>query len=279
MTQLIDEVIARGEQCVMTFIDYTTAFDSVSHKFLDEALAVALEETEEAWEQQGGKAMPQKCRAMFRAIYASACARVRVIDSGGGRVFSDQFPVKRGVVQGDIFSPWCFIIALELLMRRHGRPVDGCAGEEQEGEGMVWSVIEAVVQRMLLYADDADLIDRDASSVERRVNALSDGSECNADMVISIKKTEVMHVRCQDRVSATTLEDYAQFDLAHKCVCGYSFDTYHQLAIHAARWCKKAKFERETCDEEHAPERVLNATGPPQHRWYVVQWEGYESVF
>ena len=39
--------------------------------------------------------------------------------------FSGQFPVKRGVVQGDIFSPWCFIIALELLMRRHGRPVDG----------------------------------------------------------------------------------------------------------------------------------------------------------
>ena len=49
--------------------------------------------------------------------------------------------------------------------------MDGCAGEEQEGEGMVWSVIEAVVQRMLLYADDADLIDRDASSAERRVNA------------------------------------------------------------------------------------------------------------
>ena len=31
--------------------------------------------------------------------------------------------------------------------------------------------------------------------------------------------------------------------------------------------------------EEHVPERVLNAIGPLQHRWYVVQWEGYASVF
>ena len=164
-------------------------------------------------------------------------------------------------------------------MQRHGRPVDGCAGEEQEDKGVVWSVVEAVTQLMVLYADDADLIDRDACSAERRVDVLADGSERDADMVVSIKKTEVMHVRRQDRVSASTLEDYAQLDLAHKCVCGYSFDTYHQLAIHAARWCEKAKFERETCNEEHVPERVLNAIGPLQHRWYVVQWEGYESVF
>ena len=41
--------------------------------------------------------------------------------------------------------------------------------------------------------------------------------------------------------------------LTSVCVGTYSFDTYHQLAIHAARWCEMAKFERETCDEEHAP--------------------------
>ena len=44
-----------GESIAITFIDYTAAFDTVSHKFLDEALAEA--------------GAPIKARAMFRAVY------------------------------------------------------------------------------------------------------------------------------------------------------------------------------------------------------------------
>ena len=69
---------------MITFIDFVAAFDSISHRFLDEA----LEEAEAS----------DKSRAIFRAIYKSATAVVRVSPPGGGdKVLTDPFPVDRGV--------------------------------------------------------------------------------------------------------------------------------------------------------------------------------------
>ena len=75
-------------RAVVTYIDLIAAFDSVSHKFLDQALEEADCST--------------KTRAIFRAIYSAATAVVRVTPPGGGdRVHSDPFPVNRGVVQAE----------------------------------------------------------------------------------------------------------------------------------------------------------------------------------
>ena len=38
---LYDQVIKKDRSCVVTFIDYTAAFDSISHKFMDSTLANA----------------------------------------------------------------------------------------------------------------------------------------------------------------------------------------------------------------------------------------------
>ena len=93
-----DAVLKAGEEIVVSFIDFTAAFDSVSHKFLDEALAEA-------------GAAP-KSRALFRVMYTAAEGRVRVRGADGVHI-SRTFPVNRGVhvLQGDIVSPLCFIIA------------------------------------------------------------------------------------------------------------------------------------------------------------------------
>ena len=80
-----------GEAIAITFIDYSSAFDTVSHKFLDEALARA--------------GAPIKVRAMFRAVYASASAFTTVPAPDGKKIRSDVFKIRRGVVQGDITSP------------------------------------------------------------------------------------------------------------------------------------------------------------------------------
>jgi len=76
---------------IATFIDFVAAFNTVSHHFLDQAQAEAE--------------VPDKCRAILRAIYESATAMVRVTDADGTYVFSKLFPVDRGVIQGDIVSP------------------------------------------------------------------------------------------------------------------------------------------------------------------------------
>ena len=88
---LVEEVLDKGEELFATFVDYSAAFDSVSHKFIDRALADA-----------GASA---KSRAMFRAIYAAASATTKVSDTDGKYVMSKPFPIRRGVVQGDITSP------------------------------------------------------------------------------------------------------------------------------------------------------------------------------
>ena len=49
---------------VITFIDYVAAFDTVSHKFLESALEAA--------------GTSSKVKSIFRAIYRTAPARVRV---------------------------------------------------------------------------------------------------------------------------------------------------------------------------------------------------------
>ena len=79
-------------RAVITYNDFVAAFDSVSHRFLDDSMAESK--------------CRHKTRAMFRAIYRSATAQVRVQPPGGGDLIKTKpFGENRGVVQGDIFSP------------------------------------------------------------------------------------------------------------------------------------------------------------------------------
>ena len=58
---------------MLTFIDFVSAFDTVSHHFLDKVLGEANTSS--------------KVRAVFRAIYTKAAAAVRVTGTGGEEVW------------------------------------------------------------------------------------------------------------------------------------------------------------------------------------------------
>ena len=49
--------------------------------------------------------------------------------------------------------------------------------------------------------------------------------------------------------------------------------------MHTGRWCDKSKFEREVMEQKYTVEGVMCARPPPEHRRFVVHWEGYEPVF
>ena len=100
---LFDQALEQGEELVIAFIDYTAAFDSVSNKFLDQSLKRA--------------GTSRKTRAIFRAIYAAAEGTARVRGLDGKHIYSEEFKVRRGVIQGDIISPIFFILALEQIFR------------------------------------------------------------------------------------------------------------------------------------------------------------------
>ena len=175
---IYDEMLRRGETLYATFIDYSAAFDSVSHKFLDEALDDA--------------GATDKSRAIFRAVYASATARTEVKGTDGKRILSDGFDINRGVVQGDITSPLYFILALELLLKRH---------DTLTNKGVSFG---SVTVHTLGYADDAALLDKNRDVATARVTAIAQGSMRDADMEISISKTKDMHVCRQGKVTKTT---------------------------------------------------------------------------
>ena len=102
---LTQDVLRLGKSLTVNFVDYAAVFDSVSHKFLDEALPKA--------------GASNKMRSMARVIYLSACAFTTVPGADGKKVESEEFPIRRGVLQGDIMSPLFFILALELILRYH----------------------------------------------------------------------------------------------------------------------------------------------------------------
>ena len=102
MRVLYDQVINSNSSCVVTYIDYSAAFDSVSHRFMDYTLA----KTDAS----------KKSRAIFRAIYSAASGVARVRSTDGKFIFSGSFNIGRGVIQGDIVSPVLFIMALDQLL-------------------------------------------------------------------------------------------------------------------------------------------------------------------
>ena len=64
---------------MLTFIDYFVTFNSVGHKFLDEAL--------------GWAEVKPKIRATFRTIYNNVTAKTKVKSTDGKHVFSETFQV------------------------------------------------------------------------------------------------------------------------------------------------------------------------------------------
>ena len=126
---LCDKMMAEGKALSAVFIDYTAAFDSVSHKFVDQTLEKA--------------GVSNKVRAMYRAVYKAAAAFTDVAGVDGKKVRSNRFSIERGVLQGDVASPLFFILALELILRRYD-----AAGPEK-GVTLAETMIH-----VLGYADD-----------------------------------------------------------------------------------------------------------------------------
>ena len=83
-------VLLEGRHAVITFIDYSAAFDTESQLFLDSALADA--------------GVSVKVRRIIQAIFAAATGVVRIRQPSGDNMLSDPFNIERDVLQGDIFS-------------------------------------------------------------------------------------------------------------------------------------------------------------------------------
>ena len=123
-----------------------------------------------------------------KIVKSSKKGVVRIKQQDGEIAFSESFNIERGVLQGDIFSPVCFIAGLDRIFRLH----------DQVNPGMtVGTGAYTVRMSKFEYADDAALIDEDAKQATARVTSLAIGSLEDAAMIISAKKSKVMHIHRQ----------------------------------------------------------------------------------
>ena len=178
---LYDQVINANSKCAVTYIDFSAAFDTVSHKFMDSTLAKA--------------GASRKSRAIFRAIYAAASGIARVNGTDGKYVYSGAFNVGRGVIQGDIISPVLFILALDALVQQF---------DSVRGKGFKCGRILRL--DVLGYADDVALISETVEDMTRRLTAIADGAKDHADMNVSMPKTFTQHVHKRDKLTVTEAE-------------------------------------------------------------------------
>ena len=185
---LYDQIIKRKKSCVVTYIDYTAGFDSISHKFMDATLANA--------------GATRKSRAIFRAIYRAATGMARVKGVDGETIYSQAFEVGRGVIQGDIISPVLFILALDQIMQTYDKGAPGKGGAR--GKGFKCGRILRI--KVLGYADDAALVDADTEGMTTRLTSIADASEREADMKVNVTKTFTQHVHEREDIDITTDE-------------------------------------------------------------------------
>ena len=149
---------------------------------------------------------------------------------------SEPFNIERGVLQGDIFSPVCFIAGLDRIFKLYDHVNPGMTA----GTGA-----HTVRMAKFEYADDAALIDEDARQATARVTSLAAGSIADAAMIISTKKSKVMHIRKTIQTNASTEADVAKLNLSHKCEsCAREFTKLRCLKIDMARRCDGVRTQR-----------------------------------
>ena len=247
---LYDHIIKNKQSCVVTYIDYTAAFDSISHKFLDRTLAAA--------------GASRKSRSIFRAIYRAATGIARVNGVDGKYEFSGKFKINRGVIQGDIISPVLFILALDQLIQT----VDKTGTGVQCGS-------KILNIRVLGYADDAALAEPTVGAMTRRLTDLANASISEADMHINMSKTVSQHVHVREPIKVTKEEiACAEDKYAHQCdFCKRKFKTRSSMLIHRA----SCVHNYATTDEVFTIEQIVGVFGHRDARWFLVKWEGYEE--
>ena len=175
-------------------IDYTTAFDSISHKCLNRTLTAAK--------------ASRKSREIFRVIYKITTGIARVRDTDGKYVYSGSFQVRRGVIQGDIISSILFILALDQLVQTADR----------SRTGVKYDSFLRISVLGYGHADDTSLAEPTVEAKTERLTNLTDASERETDMKINVSKTMSQHVYKRKPIKVTESEvARAESKYKHQC--------------------------------------------------------------
>lgn len=156
--QTMEKYNEYNKQLYMAFIDYSKAFDSISHTAI--------------WESLRNQGIPTTYINIIKNIYSNCKARIQLETLG------EAFQVKRGVRQGDPMSPKLFSAVLENIFRKlfwdqHGLNIDG--------------------QKLnhLRFADDIVLFEEQPGILEKMIQDLNKESE-KVGLSMNVNKTKLL---------------------------------------------------------------------------------------
>ncbi|GBP28313.1 Retrovirus-related Pol polyprotein from type-1 retrotransposable element R2 [Eumeta japonica] len=156
--QIVEKYNEYNKPLYMAFIDYTKAFDSISH--------------EEIWDSLKNQGIPTVYIKIIKSIYAKSKARIKLESLG------ETLKIERGVRQGDPLSPKLFSAVLENVFRKlhwnhYGLDIDGRKLNH------------------LRFADDIILFEENPSKLQIMIEELNNESN-KVGLSININKTKLL---------------------------------------------------------------------------------------
>ena len=190
--QICEKYGRKGKDVYFAFLDLEKAYDRVDREAMWNVLRLY---------GVGGKLLKA-----VKSLYVGSKACVRV-----GNEMSDWFPVRVGLRQGCVMSPWLFNLYIDGVVREVNAKVLGLGLELRDGNDEAWQL------NQLLFADDTVVV---ADSEEKLCQLVTEfGRVCRRRKLrVNVGKSKVMRFtnnedgnRLDVRLDGEVLEEVAQF--------------------------------------------------------------------
>ncbi|GBP80410.1 Retrovirus-related Pol polyprotein from type-2 retrotransposable element R2DM; Endonuclease [Eumeta japonica] len=172
--QILEKYNEYNKKVYIAFIDYAKAFDSLNHSYI--------------WNTLEHQEIPASYINIIEKIYVHSQASIQLETLG------KDFPIKRGVRQGDSLSPKLFSAVLENIFRNLN----------WEGFGLN---INGSRLNHLRFADDLVLFEEKPEILEQMIKSLSKESETTG-LKMNLTKTKIMtnSIKVDITVNGATLQ-------------------------------------------------------------------------
>ena len=166
--QICEKYLAKGKDVYFAFMDLEKAYDRIDRDAM--------------WKVLGLYGVGGKLFRAVKSLYVNSRACVRV-----GNMMSDWFPVKVGLRQGCVMSPWLFNLYVDGVVREVNARVLGRGLEWVGEDDHAWEL------NQLLFADDTVFVADSEEKLQRLVTEF--GRVCERRKLrINVGKSKVM--RC-----------------------------------------------------------------------------------
>ncbi|PZC85873.1 hypothetical protein B5X24_HaOG215235 [Helicoverpa armigera] len=158
LRQILQKYKEYNKTYYLAFVDYNKAFDTIEHGFI--------------WEALRTQGVPTKYIRILQNVYTKSKARVKL------EALGEEFPIRRGVRQGDPISPKLFSAVLEMVFRNLDWTNKGL---NINGEYLTH----------LRFADDLIIFSECPKALEIMLQQLADESG-KAGLTMNLAKTKIM---------------------------------------------------------------------------------------